>query len=133
MPKHRFSMLSRLQAERTSSGFFPSPATRFKLDFSGVRGDFLKFIESKHHSKAHEIALINNLDRYVTVIEKPMDIINIFSRLTVGQQHNLNRATRALFNLYELMGVDKDFLATLRKAVPKDETGLTSGSRAKTR
>ncbi len=87
------------QAERTSSGFFPSPATRFKLDFSRVRGDFLKFIESKHYSKAHEIALINNLDMYVTVIEKPMDIINIFSRLTVGQQHNLNRAIRALINL----------------------------------
>ena len=50
--------------------------------------------------------------------------MKIFSPLTLGQQHNLNRALRVLFNFYEVRGVSKDYLNALRKAIPKDRTGV---------
>jgi len=84
----------------------------------------LKWLKSRNYSKVHERAIINNLNRYVTVIEGPMDVANIFAGLTHGQQHQLNRAIRALFNFCEVMGLDETFIRSLRKAVPKDRVGF---------
>jgi hypothetical protein len=49
-----------------------------------------------------------------------MDVIRIFSKLTAGQQHNLNRAIRNFLNFHELRGVNANYLNTLRKAIPQD-------------
>ncbi len=53
-----------------------------------------------------------------------MDIVRIFSPLSRGQRHNLNRAVRLLINFYEIKGFNRDYLNTLRKAIPKDKTGV---------
>jgi len=68
--------------------------------------------------------MVHYLDRYVTVIRSPMDVIRLFSGLSVGQQHHLNRALRAFFNFLEMMGVEKAWLDGLRKAIPKDQIGI---------
>ena len=109
---------------RTSGGFLPSPAATFVISYPAIRQEFLEWLKSKNYSKVHERSIINYLDKYVTVIQKPMDVINVFAGLTRGQQHQLNRAVRALFNFCEVMGVDEGFLRSLRKAVPKDVTGF---------
>jgi hypothetical protein len=43
--------------------------------------------------------------------------------LTQGQQHNLNRALRVLFNFYEIEGIPESYLNALRKAIPQDNIG----------
>jgi len=53
-----------------------------------------------------------------------MDVVRLFNPLSIGQQHHLNRALRALFNLCELLGFDRDSLDSLRKAIPKDQIGI---------
>jgi len=68
--------------------------------------------------------MISYLDRFVKILESPMDIIMLFNPLSVGQQHHLNRALRSLFNFCEIMGFEKARLDALRKAIPKDKTGI---------
>jgi len=53
-----------------------------------------------------------------------MDVITVFNPLSFGQQHQLNRALRALFNFCEIMGYSKAWLDSLRKAIPKDKIGV---------
>ena len=52
-----------------------------------------------------------------------MDIVRIFSKLTQGQAHNLNRGFRNFLNFQELKGVSPDYLNSLRKAIPRDTRG----------
>jgi intergrase/recombinase len=68
--------------------------------------------------------ILSYLDRYVKVIRQPMDIVRTCVNLTDGQKHNLNRALGALFRFYELKGVNANYLAALRKAIPKDNVGV---------
>jgi intergrase/recombinase len=56
-----------------------------------------------------------------------MDVMKLFSPLTVGQRHHLNRAMRAWFRCLEINRPDgefKEFLDSLRRAIPKDEVGI---------
>ena len=83
------------------------------------------FIEyAKRYNPLTAKAMVNYLDRYVTVVRSPMDIIRVFNGLSAGRQHQLNRALRALFNYAEIMGSHKDRLDPLRKAIPKDKIGI---------
>jgi intergrase/recombinase len=47
----------------------------------------------------------------------------MFSKLSLGQAHNLNRALRSFLNFAELKGYRTEWLNTLRKAIPKDIRG----------
>ena len=99
-----------------SPGFEPgSPAweTQFspafnncspKIDYSALRTDFLRFLESKRLSREYIRCMLSYLDRYVRVISEPMDVVRVFSGLTAGQQHQLNRGLRNLFNFLEAQG-----------------------------
>ena len=64
--------------------------------------------------------IISYLDRYLVELREPMDVVRMFSGLTSGQQHNLNRAVRNFLNFHELKGVNADYLNSLRKAIPKE-------------
>jgi intergrase/recombinase len=115
-----------------SPGFEPGIASleghceSFSLNWLQVGADFLKWIESKHYSKVYAQSIVSCLKRYVkdNVLTKPMDVVKLFAGLSDGQRHNLNRAVKALFNFYEVTGVDERFLRSLRKAVPKDVIGF---------
>ena len=65
--------------------------------------------------------MVQFLDRFVTRIESPSDVMGVFAKLTVGQQHHLNRAMRAWFKCLELSGLAAvEQLDPLRKVIPKD-------------
>jgi len=100
----------------------------FVLNWSETRGLFLQYVEFKRYDPANAKNMVNYLDRFVREpITAPMDVMRVFSPLTVGQRHHLNRALRAWFKCLEINRPDrefKEFLDCLRKAIPKDEVGI---------
>jgi intergrase/recombinase len=82
------------------------------------------FLKSKKFNERYEKGIFSYLDKYVGTIRGPMDVLTVFSKLTRGQQHNLSRGMRNLFNFFEAQGFSKDYLDVLRKNVPKDETSF---------
>jgi len=87
-----------------------------------IQAGFAEYV--KRYDLATAQTLVRYLDRYVTALESPIDVMTLFSPLTIGQQHHLNRALRALFNFCEIMGFDRAWLDGLRKAIPKDQIGI---------
>jgi hypothetical protein len=85
-------------------------------------------LEFKRYEPANARNMLNYLDRFVKKpITAPMDVMKLFSPLTAGQRHHLNRAMRAWFRCLEINRPDrefKEFLDSLRKAIPKDEVGI---------
>ncbi|MGB9659000.1 MAG: hypothetical protein ACPLY9_00550 [Nitrososphaerales archaeon] len=89
---------------------------------------FLQYLEFKRYEPANARNMLNYLDRFVKQpITSPMDVMRLFSPLTAGQRHHLNRAMRAWFKCLEINhpnGQFKEFLDGLRRAIPKDEMGI---------
>ena len=89
------------------------PKTGLSIIWADFRDDFIKYAKSRYNLRNAQ-RLISYLDRYVrSPIKCPMDIVNLFSGLSNGQQHHLNRALRALFKFLEVMGYDKTWLDSL--------------------
>ena len=112
-----------------SPGFEPGSSTwqadeSLLIDYPRVRDDFINFLATKRFNPRYVKCILGYLDKCVDVIKGPMDVVKIFSGLTTGQQHNLSRGVRNLFNFLEAMGFSKDYFDTLRKNIPKDETGF---------
>ena len=100
----------------------------FVLSWPETRQMFLQYLEFKRYEPANARNMLNYLDRFVKQpIKAPMDVMRLFSPLTAGQRHHLNRALRAWFKCLEINkpnGQFKEFLDGLRKAIPKDEVGI---------
>jgi len=112
-----------------SPGFEPGSSAweadeSLHIDYPNIRDDFISFMDSKKFNPRYVKCILSYLDKNVKVITGPMDILRIFSGLTGGQQHNLSRGIRNLFKFLENMGFNNDYLDTLRKNIPKDETGF---------
>ncbi|MEM2792851.1 MAG: integrase [Candidatus Bathyarchaeia archaeon] len=89
-----------------------------------VKDRFIKFMESKGRSKEYIRDVISYLDKYVSIISCPEDVIKLFSSCERGRDH-LDKALRNLFNFYEVVeSYPEDFLNRLRKAIPKIRTGV---------
>jgi len=102
-----------------------TPGLTLQIDYPAIRADFIAFIESRKFNSRYVGTMLSYLDRYVKApIQSPMDVIKAFSPLTSGQQHNLSRGLRNLFNFLEAQGWKRDYLDMLRKNIPKDETGV---------
>ena len=67
--------------------------------------------------------MLSYLDRYVTVIREPYNIITLFSKVKRGKNH-LVKSLRKLFKFYEILGYDDLKLEALRKALPKAIWGV---------
>ncbi|MEM3628910.1 MAG: integrase [Candidatus Bathyarchaeia archaeon] len=100
----------------------------FVLSWPETRELFLQYVEFKRYEPANARNMIGYLDRFVKQpIKEPLDVMRIFSPLSVGQRHHLNRAMRAWFKCLEINKPDgrfKEFLDSLRKAIPKAEVGI---------
>ena len=94
------------------------------IDYRKVRADFIAFLESRNLNRGYVEKTLRYLDRYVTVIEGPMDVVRVFGGLTNGQQHNLIRGVRSLFNFLEAQGFSEGYLNVLRKNIPRDSVGV---------
>jgi intergrase/recombinase len=95
-----------------------------EIDFQRVRGDFITFLESRRLTSRYLKSTITYLDKYMRVIRGPMDVVRIFSGLTVGQKHNLIRGVQNLFSFLRAQGFSRDYLDVLRMNLPKDEVGF---------
>ena len=62
--------------------------------------------------------ILSYLDKHVTIIREPMDMIRLFAEVKRGRR-NLWLGLRNLFNYLEAVGFNVDYLNSLRKALPK--------------
>jgi len=100
----------------------------FVLNWPETRQIFLQYLEFKRYEPANARNMLNYLDRFVKEpLKEPLDVMRMFSPLTAGQRHHLNRAMRAWFKCLEINKPNrefKEFLDGLRKAIPKDDVGI---------
>jgi intergrase/recombinase len=100
----------------------------FVLIWPETRQIFLQYLEFKRYEPANARNMLNYLDRFVKEpLKEPLDVMRMFSPLTAGQRHHLNRAMRAWFKCLEINKPNrefKEFLDSLRKAIPKDDVGI---------
>jgi intergrase/recombinase len=98
------------------------------LSWPETRQMFLQYLEFKRYEPANARNMLNYLDRFVKEpLKEPLDVMRMFSPLTAGQRHHLNRAMRAWFKCLEINKPNrefKEFLDGLRKAIPKDDVGI---------
>jgi intergrase/recombinase len=91
------------------------------LDWSATKQRFLEYVEFRKYNKFTARGMVQFLDRFVGRIESPSDVMGVFAKLSVGQQHHLSRAMRAWFKCLELNGLASvEQLEPLRKVIPKD-------------
>jgi hypothetical protein len=93
------------------------------LNWASLRAGFSEYLESKSYSSAYADDLLTYLDRNLTVINGPADIIGIFSRVKSGRRH-VWLGLRVLFNYLEALGYDAELLNILRKSLPKVSCGV---------
>jgi intergrase/recombinase len=95
------------------------------VNYPALRSDFIEFLKTKNFNQHYvKESILSYLNRFVTVIHEPMDVLKVFSGLTPGQQHCLNRGVRNLFNFLEAQGYPKAWLDLLRKNIPKENIGF---------
>jgi intergrase/recombinase len=93
---------------------------RRSLNWGRSKPEFAEYMRAKSYNQRYVKCIISYLDRYLVELREPMDVVRMFSGLTSGQQHNLNRAVRNFLNFHELKGANVDYLNSLRKAIPKE-------------
>jgi len=92
------------------------------LSWSEARRDFLDYLKAQEYDLRTSKDLVSYLDKYSPVIASALDVNSLFSKVTVAKRHVV-LGLRVLFNFYETFGVDKGFLDSLRKALPRVECG----------
>jgi hypothetical protein len=75
------------------------------ISYPESKAEFIEYLQSKRFNERYARCMISYLDKNVSELHEPMDVVRIFSKLSVGQQHNLSRAFRTFINFAELKGV----------------------------
>ncbi|MDH5438728.1 MAG: integrase [Candidatus Bathyarchaeota archaeon] len=88
------------------------------IHWQEIRSDFIAFIEAKRCDPKHQADMLRYLDKHLTVIREPMDIVRLFAGIKAGRRH-LWMGLRNLFNYLEIAGLDSVYVDRLRKALPK--------------
>ena len=83
-----------------------------------MRDGFIAYLNAQNYSDGYKRDVLGYLDRYVTTINGPANVISLFNGVKRGRRH-LWLAMRVLFNYAEALGLDPDLLNILRKALPK--------------
>jgi intergrase/recombinase len=95
------------------------------LNFAATQQGFIEYVRFKKYNLRTAKGMVSYLARFVREIRDARDIMRIFSELSDGQRHNLNRAIRAWFTYMQIVGVtSKSHLDSLRAAIPQDRTGI---------
>jgi len=93
------------------------------LNWRNHKEMLVKWMVSRGYSDQYRKDVLRYLSRYVGEICGPSDVIDVCSNVQRGRRH-LVLALRVLFNFYEAMGVDREFLQALRDALPKVKCGI---------
>jgi len=88
-----------------------------------ARVDFLLYLKGIEYDEGTTKRIVSQLDKHVSEISQPIDIIKLFSTVKHSRRH-LILGLRKLFSFYQILGVDKRYLDTLRGALPKDKSGI---------
>jgi len=95
----------------------------FEVNWLEVKEDFVNYLRSISYNERTIKDILRYLDRYVDIIRRPLDIINLFSEVKHGKRH-LILGLRKLFSFYEVLGYEKANLDSLRKALPRIQCGI---------
>ena len=91
---------------------------------AGVREGYLKWLKGKGVSGEHAADCVRYLNRYVTSIEKPEDVVEVFSRCQRGKPH-LAKALRSLIRYHvEVKGLPDEEAERLLATVPKTRSSV---------
>ena len=105
-------------------GFEPgSSAREAEVTWAAIRGDFIAYIQSKNCDARYQADMLHYLDKHVTVIREPMDVVRLFAEVKGGRRH-LWLGLRNVFNYLEIAGFDATYLNRLRNALPKVKCGI---------
>jgi intergrase/recombinase len=85
--------------------------------------NFLEYLNVKGYTEFTIKDVLRYLDKYEVNFSSPQDVIHLFSNVKTAQRH-LVLAVRILLNYYETIGYNKDYLDSLRKAIPKFRIGI---------
>ena len=100
-----------------------TPAVSISIKWVGARKDFIDYLKVQEYDERWAKNLVRYLDKYSPIINKPLDVIALFSTVKTAKRH-LVLALRTLFNFYEAIGFSKDYLDSFRKALPKVRCGI---------
>jgi len=87
------------------------------------KADFLKYLESISYNERTVKKIVAQLDKHVTVVKEPFDIIELFSKVKRSRRH-LVLGLRKWFSFYDALGVSKSYLDSLRAPLPRVSCGI---------
>jgi len=93
------------------------------VNWVGAKEDFLRYLKSIEYNERTARRIVSQLDKWVSVIHSPMDVIDLFSKVKRSKRH-LILGLRKLFSFYEALGYNKAFLNSLREALPNVACGV---------
>lgn len=93
------------------------------MNWLQIKPQFAQWMESEGYSEDFKDDVTRYLSRYITEIHEPFEIVSMFANVKKGKRH-LILALRTMFNFYEAMGVEKEYLDCFRKALPKAVCGV---------
>jgi intergrase/recombinase len=123
--RKRFELLSRAPENllkkklHQENGYYESDS----LNWLQIKPQFAQWLESESYSEDFKDDVTRYLNRYVTEIREPFEIVTLFSKVEKGKRH-LVLALRTMFNFYEALGVSADYLNCFRKALPRISCGI---------
>jgi len=93
------------------------------MNWLEIKPQFAQWMESEGYSEDFKDDVTRYLSRYITEIHEPFEIVSMFANIKKGKRH-LILALRTMFNFYEAMGIEKEYLDCFRKALPKAVCGV---------
>jgi len=88
-----------------------------------MRSDFIAYIQAKDCDPLYQMDMLHYLDKHLTVIREPMDVVRLFAGVKAGRRH-LWLALRNLFNYLRIAGFDVAYVDRMRSALPKVGCGV---------
>ena len=93
------------------------------INWVDARKDFIEYLKVQGYDNRWAKNLVNYLDKYSPTLNRPLDVIALFSKVKTAKRHVV-LALRTLFNFYEAIGFSKECLDSFRKALPKVRCGI---------
>ena len=88
-----------------------------------ARKDFMAYLKGREYNERTAKDMVSYLNKYTPVLNEPLDVIALFSKVTASKRHVI-LGLRVLLNFYEAIGYNKAFLNSLRAAIPNVQCGI---------
>ncbi len=89
-----------------------------------VKREFIDFMKANSRDRNYIKDCVRYLDKYVSDIAEPRDIVEIFKKCK-RERHHLDRALRNLLKFYKVVkGYSEEWIDKLKKAIPSVRVGV---------